>query len=65
MEEALDKVKILCLKEKGPLTTDVSAMDKSVSDLLKEFEKQKEVIKGHPMSEESLEQCVENYLRRI
>ncbi|XP_059023146.1 transforming acidic coiled-coil-containing protein 3 [Mustela lutreola] len=53
------------LKEKEQLTTDLSSMEKSFSDLFKRFEKQKEVIEGYRKNEESLKKCVEGYIARI
>uniref|UniRef100_A0A7N5JRW0 Transforming acidic coiled-coil containing protein 3 n=1 Tax=Ailuropoda melanoleuca TaxID=9646 RepID=A0A7N5JRW0_AILME len=53
------------LKEKDQLTADLSSMEKSFSDLFKRFEKQKEVIEGYRMNEESLKKCVGEYIARI
>ncbi|XP_070256659.1 transforming acidic coiled-coil-containing protein 3 [Myotis yumanensis] len=53
------------LKEKEQLSTDLSSMEKSFSDLFKRFEKQKEVIEGYRTNEESLKKCVEDYIVRV
>ncbi|KAF6090845.1 hypothetical protein HJG60_012227 [Phyllostomus discolor] len=53
------------LKEKDQLAMDLSSMEMSFSDLFKWFEKQKEVIEGYWMNEESLKKCVEDYIVRI
>lgn len=53
------------LKEKDQLSTDLSSMEKSFSDLFKRFEKQKEAIEGYRTNEESLKKCVEDYMDRV
>ncbi|XP_054564651.1 transforming acidic coiled-coil-containing protein 3 [Eptesicus fuscus] len=53
------------LKEKDQLSTDLSSMEKSFSDLFKRFEKQKEAIEGYRTNEESLKKCVEDYIVRV
>ncbi|KAM8804114.1 transforming acidic coiled-coil-containing protein 3 [Rhynchonycteris naso] len=53
------------LKEKDQLTTDLSSMEKSFSDLFKRLEKQREAIEGYRVNEESLKKCVEDYIVRI
>ncbi|XP_061485804.1 transforming acidic coiled-coil-containing protein 3 isoform X2 [Rhineura floridana] len=53
------------LDEKQQVTSDLSSMEKSFSDLFKRFEKQKEAIEGFQRNEEALKKCVEDYLARI
>lgn len=44
------------LKGKDQLTVDLNSREKSLSNLLKRFEKQEALIKGYHMNEESLKQ---------
>lgn len=50
----------MVLKEKDKLTVIINSMEKSFSDIFKWFEKQKEVIKGYHISNESLKVCTED-----
>lgn len=52
-------------EEKDQLSTDLSSMEKSFSDLFKRFEKQKEALEGYRTNEASLKKCVEDYIARV
>uniref|UniRef100_A0A8C5LUN6 Transforming acidic coiled-coil containing protein 3 n=2 Tax=Leptobrachium leishanense TaxID=445787 RepID=A0A8C5LUN6_9ANUR len=53
------------LEEKQQVQLDLNSMEKTLSELFKRFEKQKEVIDGYRKNEESLKKCVEDYHARI
>ncbi|XP_067892459.1 transforming acidic coiled-coil-containing protein 3-like [Heterodontus francisci] len=50
--------KLQALKELNPV-------EKSFSELFKQFEKQKEALEGYKKNEESLKKCAQDYLARI
>ncbi|XP_004695711.2 PREDICTED: transforming acidic coiled-coil-containing protein 3 [Condylura cristata] len=53
------------LREKEQLAADLSAVEKSFSELFKRFETQKEAIEGYRANEASLKKCVEDYMARV
>ncbi|XP_028981170.2 transforming acidic coiled-coil-containing protein 3 isoform X1 [Esox lucius] len=53
------------LQEKEQVSQDLSAMERSFSDLFKRLDKYKEVIEGYKQNEEMLKKCAQDYLARI
>ncbi|XP_028294289.1 transforming acidic coiled-coil-containing protein 3 [Gouania willdenowi] len=51
--------------EKEQVSSDLSAMERSFSDLFKRLEKYKVVIEGYKKNEETLKACAQDYLTRI
>ncbi|XP_048851919.1 transforming acidic coiled-coil-containing protein 3 isoform X2 [Brienomyrus brachyistius] len=61
LQEELKKVQ----HEKEQVALDLSAMERSFSELFKRLEKHKEVIEGYKKNEETLKKCAQDYLARI
>lgn len=53
------------LLEKDQVSSDLSAMERSFSELFKRLEKYKDVIEGYKKNEETLKACAQDYLARI
>ncbi|XP_008281984.1 transforming acidic coiled-coil-containing protein 3 [Stegastes partitus] len=53
------------LLEKDQVSSDLSAMERSFSELFKRLEKYKDVIEGYKKNEETLKSCAQDYLARI
>nr|XP_028584678.1 transforming acidic coiled-coil-containing protein 3 isoform X1 [Podarcis muralis]XP_028584679.1 transforming acidic coiled-coil-containing protein 3 isoform X1 [Podarcis muralis] len=53
------------LDEKRQISSDLNSVEKSLSELFKRFEKQKEAIEGYQKNEEALKKCVEDYNTRL
>ncbi|XP_071353649.1 transforming acidic coiled-coil-containing protein 3 [Trachinotus anak] len=53
------------LLEKEQTSSDLSAMERSFSELFKRLEKYKEVIEGYKKNEQTLKACAQDYLQRI
>ncbi|XP_040917524.1 transforming acidic coiled-coil-containing protein 3 isoform X2 [Toxotes jaculatrix] len=53
------------LLEKEQASSDLSAMERSFSELFKRLEKYKDVIEGYKKNEETLKACAQDYLARI
>ncbi|XP_072563499.1 transforming acidic coiled-coil-containing protein 3 isoform X2 [Paramormyrops kingsleyae] len=61
LQEELKKVQ----HDKEQVALDLSAMERSFSELFKRLEKHKEVIEGYKKNEETLKKCAQDYLARI
>ncbi|KAK7904387.1 hypothetical protein WMY93_016994 [Mugilogobius chulae] len=53
------------LMEKDQVSSDLSALERSFSDLFKRLEKYKTVIEGYKKNEDTLKACAQDYLARI
>ncbi|XP_019725850.1 transforming acidic coiled-coil-containing protein 3 [Hippocampus comes] len=53
------------LLEKEQVSSDLNAMERSLSDLFRRLEKYKEIIEGYKKNEETLKACAQDYLERI
>ncbi|XP_029349615.1 transforming acidic coiled-coil-containing protein 3 [Echeneis naucrates] len=53
------------LLEKEQVSSDLSSMERSFSELFKRLEKYKDVIEGYKKNEETLKACAQDYLVRI
>ncbi|XP_023268644.1 transforming acidic coiled-coil-containing protein 3 isoform X1 [Seriola lalandi dorsalis] len=63
-EEAQAKLNEVLL-EKDQTSSDLSAMERSFSELFKRLEKYKDIIEGYKKNEETLKACAQDYLVRI
>ncbi|XP_051941295.1 transforming acidic coiled-coil-containing protein 3 [Hippocampus zosterae] len=53
------------LLEKEQVSSDLNAMERSLSDLFRRLEKYKEIVEGYKKNEETLKACAQDYLERI
>ncbi|XP_061553131.1 transforming acidic coiled-coil-containing protein 3 isoform X1 [Phycodurus eques] len=53
------------LLEKEQVSSDLNAMERSLSDLFRRLDKYKEIIEGYKKNEETLKVCAQDYLGRI
>ncbi|KAL4613231.1 transforming acidic coiled-coil-containing protein 3 [Arapaima gigas] len=61
LQEELKKVQ----QEKEQVVLDLSAMERSFSEVFKRLEKYKEIIEGYKKNEDTLKKCAQDYLSRI